>query len=441
MQKIRKDELGENIIHRVQNANDLVAAEAKYHRTCGQSFFKFYTKEEKVDYRQEAFHKLCEFLDGNDECQYSLQELSDYMETFLDGKDGYGIQYLKTKLREHYGDDIVLTSIPGKSTIVSFHDLAHKILNQQWNDEKCVDKLEERDRILDMAASIIRNDIRMSVYNCELYNTMDSVNVEEFVPHTLNRFLHKVIDSKSSNHTTSNRRCTSIAHAIISASRPRSFGSPLLLGVSIYIHRRYASRELIDLHSSLSFADDYKEVQRFEQCLLSDGNISYNFSGFTQFIFNNADFNVSTLTGKNTFHSMGGIACITPPGSVNKSPIKRNVKLQSSEIIGTFGQIPIKMFEKPAISGLQSVTVQSLNQGKAKPQNLHSAFVLDDLWMSGYIFEISPCPSWSGFMKSVMHNEQHQYERSRIVILPFINLDPGNLSTIYSALSFVKSID
>jgi len=45
-----------------------------------------------------------------------------------------------------------------------------------------------------------------------------------------------------------------------------------------------------------------------------------------------------------------------------------------------------------------------------------------------YILEIAPCPSWSGFMKVAMKNGQ--YERSRIVTLQFINLDPSNLSTI-----------
>ncbi|CAG9771348.1 unnamed protein product [Ceutorhynchus assimilis] len=45
---------------------------------------------------------------------------------------------------------------------------------------------------------------------------------------------------------------------------------------------------------------------------------------FTQFIFdNNADFNVVTLDGLNTYHSMGGILCITPAGSV---PVGKEIK-------------------------------------------------------------------------------------------------------------------
>ena len=41
------------------------------------------------------------------------------METFLNGEDGYSIKYFKQKLKECYGDDIIITSITGKSSIVS----------------------------------------------------------------------------------------------------------------------------------------------------------------------------------------------------------------------------------------------------------------------------------------------------------------------------------
>jgi len=41
----------------------------------------------------------------------------------------------------------------------------------------------------------------------------------------------------------------------------------------MYIHCTYASREPTDILSNMSFADDYKEVQRFEQALMSGGDI------------------------------------------------------------------------------------------------------------------------------------------------------------------------
>ena len=80
--------------------------------------------------KEHAFHELRKFSDETDECQYSVSELLDYMETFLNGEDGYSIKYFKQKLKERYGDDIIITSIAGKSSIVSFRDPAHKILRE-----------------------------------------------------------------------------------------------------------------------------------------------------------------------------------------------------------------------------------------------------------------------------------------------------------------------
>ncbi len=44
-------------------------------------------------------------------------------------------------------------------------------------------------------------------------------------------------------------------------------------------------------------------------------------------MYDNADFNVATVTGHNTFHSMGGIACVTPQGTVDEVPVKRTVSV------------------------------------------------------------------------------------------------------------------
>lgn len=76
-------------------------------------------------------------------------------------------------------------------------------------------------------------------------------------------------------------------------------------------------------------------ITRRSSGLLSVGEPSYDLNGFTQFVFDNADFNVATLTGHNTFHAMGGIACVTPPSTVNKVPIKRRMQPLPAELSGT----------------------------------------------------------------------------------------------------------
>lgn len=140
-----------------------MAAEAKYHPPLCTGVFQcraVNTVGKPADAATEhAFSELCNFLDETDECQYSLSELLEHMETFLHGEDGYSIQYLEKKLKEHYGNDIIITSIYGKYSIVSFCDTAHRILHEKWMAGWMTDKVCQNDRIIHMAASIIRDEI------------------------------------------------------------------------------------------------------------------------------------------------------------------------------------------------------------------------------------------------------------------------------------------
>lgn len=95
------------------------------------------------------------------------------MGTCLNGRNGCSLKYLKTKLKQHYGDDITITSMIGKSSIVSLCDATHKILREKWSTDKVTDAGAESERIIDMAASIILDDIRLSVYDCDEYRTME----------------------------------------------------------------------------------------------------------------------------------------------------------------------------------------------------------------------------------------------------------------------------
>ena len=432
------DEWGKSVAVRIQHHLDLVAAEAKYHRDCAQAFFKRSERSSigkpKNEAQEEAFRKLCDFLDQNDESQYSLVDILEKMESFLEGEEGYTMKFLKEKLKKHYKDDIIITNQKGKPAIACFRDSTYRIIQERF--KSTTDQRSEIDKVIDTAASIIRNDIRLKVYDCGEYPTMDSSdNFEDFIPETLKRFLQSLILSKKKDCTVTKRRCTAIAHSIISTCRPRSFVSPLLLAIAVYIHKNYASRELIDILSSMNFSDDYTEVQRLEQALLSEEEPSYNLSGFKQFVFDNADFNVATISGHNTFHSMGGIACVTPPGTVKRSSIKRTLKLKTAEIIGSFGQIPVVTYRRPINSGLQSLMIRSLRNTEGNKE-VRMAAALDSLWVIGYTMQVPFCPSWTGFMQVAMGSPQ--FNTSRVEILPFINLNPNNLSTIYTALQFAQ---
>ena len=167
-------------LSRVQNTIDLVSVAAKYHLECHRGFFLTSPKQESTctrgrpedEYKRKASQELCKYLDTNDECQYSISELLNYMDRFLDGKEGYTPKHLKTKLLNHFKDNITITSLSGKESVVSFRDVSHKILQDKWYNEKSKDKIQEKKRIVEMAASIIRDDIRMTVYECDNYPTI-----------------------------------------------------------------------------------------------------------------------------------------------------------------------------------------------------------------------------------------------------------------------------
>ena len=281
-----------------------------------------------------------------------------------------------------------------------------------------------------MAASIIRDEIRLSVHDLTRYPEMDEVENSNMIPDSLRRFLKQVLDPKGKNTDVVNRRRTATAHSWISACRPRSFVSPLLLAISVYIHRKYASRELIDILSSLSFSDDYKEVQLFE----SPHILWWTFLQLEWFhtvcVWQCRCECRYTITGHNTFH---GIACVTPEGTVETLPLQRTVKLPQAELVEAFGQVRIRTYAKPTVPGLKSVSVEPLMFLRSQHLQI-TAF--DTVWMIGYLFKLTPRLPWSGFMKMAMKDDD--LHTSRIESLPLINLDPSNPSTIYTAMCFAQ---
>ena len=169
--------------------------------------------------------------------------------------------------------------------------------------------MSENEKLVIMAASVIRDEIKSAKYNVSKHPTLEETqNGLSIIPN----FLSYLLDIKDKNDVIS-RRYIAIAHSIISACRPRPFISPILLAISIFILRKYASRDLEEILRSINFTKNYKEILRFENSIIFIDKPSYNLNGFTQFIFDNADFNVATLTGHNTFHSLGDIACVAPP--------------------------------------------------------------------------------------------------------------------------------
>ena len=444
------DDWGNDVnLRLIGSDSDLVAGDGRYHRICYQYFYNNRTNPPGKaqprgrpqgatnEVKQSAFEQLCQYIEDEEECQYSLQELKEIMDALLEnGEEGYSLKMLPIKLKEVYGSEIVITQVPGKSSVACFKEFSHKILRDRWEHEK-IDYID-KPKIIEMAAAYILDDIRTEVYDCETYPQFTDLNIaEKMVPETLQTFLKSIIKSKAKDSGITARKCCSIGHSIIAAARPRSFVSPILLAIAVYVHKNFESKELITILNKLGFADDYTEVRRLYAAFMSGEGPSYDLEDFCQFIFDNADFNVATLTGHSTFHSMGGIACVTPAKEPQRQLIPRSTKLPSAETIGRYGHVPIKRYYRPAVPGLKSTVITPLTADDVPPATVKKATALLCFWNIAFPSHSLSIPNWSGFMNSVIPGDNIQ--QSRLVILPFINLNPSDVTTIYSALCFAKS--
>jgi hypothetical protein len=81
---------------------------------------------------------------------------------------------------------------------------------------------------------------------------------------TITKKKHKNSEEKFTDST----KVTAVAHCLIAAARPRSFFSPLQIGLGSVLHRQFGSKHLLDLLSRVGFCSSYNNVRLFEvSCL------------------------------------------------------------------------------------------------------------------------------------------------------------------------------
>ena len=104
--KNRNDDWGSEVLVRVSCVSDLIAVEGRYHRNCYNYFFRPNSSKPgtaqlqgfKADGDQsKAFQKLCEYLEENDECQYSIEELMSIMGRIESKDSSYSKKTLEKK--------------------------------------------------------------------------------------------------------------------------------------------------------------------------------------------------------------------------------------------------------------------------------------------------------------------------------------------------------
>ncbi|KAK2578573.1 hypothetical protein KPH14_012007 [Odynerus spinipes] len=325
-----------DVLARIENVPDLTIVEARYHRTCWNNKKRIAVQNRpgrpissEID---RAMEYIYNYIDQNsDECQFTLQELIENIE----GDFIPDVRTIKKRLKQKYIGDILIFDGKRADALICFPGTGHKLLSQGWYEAKKSDPKEERLRVIREAAAIIVEDIRSKPYNTKSYPPSDNFleNVDDPIPISLNVLLTEIIfKSKRGSLEPWKRKCTSLAHAIISAVRPRSFISSLKIGVGALLYKKFGSKNLIKVLSSLGFCSSYEEISMLEAASIMRPQRQVRNSAFTQFVYDNADYNINTLDGHGTFHCMGGIQCITPFDAIepdeamNRDSEKKNVR-------------------------------------------------------------------------------------------------------------------
>ena len=147
-----------------------------------------------------------------------------------------------------------------------------------------------------------------------------------------------------------------------------------------------------------------------------------------QYAADNLYHNTLTLDGHNTFHGIFMIAIVTLDTKTNKHVPRVTMP---TEDIYAIGHVSIKYFSSFS-EHVSSLTYNAL----AIPDEEDQTSSLDMLWKASHLMHPNT-PGWSGLMQMVQ--EGNQPGKASVFFLPIIDMNPGDLSCIYSILSIVCS--
>ena len=292
---------------------------------------------------------------------------------------------------------------------------------------KTLDPLAERNEIIKTAGKLILNEIKSIDAKKKFYpNPTELMSKDSnliYVPGGLQLFLRTIFSEKNVDI-----KISSIGQAVIQAARPRVLIAPLQIGLGVQVHHHFASKFLVDTLDKLGFSSSYTEVQKFEVSAAATlgAEIPKLTNGqFGQFVADNVDHNLRTLDGHNTFHGMGIIGCITP-GVSNTKAVQR--LSANTEDLAALGKIEIQYYRQEH-NFMATKTFETLPQFEGFDPSRR----IDILYKT---MTLKPSkPGWSGMMQMV-HTGSYPGQSS-VTFLPMIDMNPSDMSCIYSTLSFV----
>ena len=143
------------------------------------------------------------------------------------------------KLKEYFGDKMIITGGNGKPNVITFYSTASITLQKLYEQQK--DRRKENVRVVEEAAQIIKDDIKSLNTSKETYPDVKDMSIEQAIqllPNSLLVFLKNLL-----TETCTCTKLASLGQALMQAVRPW-FSLPLQLGLAVQMHHHFASKFL-----------------------------------------------------------------------------------------------------------------------------------------------------------------------------------------------------
>ena len=375
---------------------------------------------------QEAFEKICQWFESSDGSK-SLRELQDFMRTVAGDEHTASLNWLKQKLLEKYNSNLHITT-DGYRSIVTIREKLESIIKQAWFKGRCSNIDDEKQRIISLAAEIIRDEIHdLSECNKEYYPQEDNIankdESENWLPKKLLRFLSILVPSTAKR--------ISIGQSIVYAARPNYAFPPVLFGLGVELDHVFGSRWLVEHLSRLGFCISYQEVAKYKQSVLQNENtedhIIMSQPRFARWSADDVDHNIITLDGKNTFHGMGVIISSIHQKDLlvpKLPPVQRRDRIPVEDLSHGYN-IPIFQYRKTGTSGIK-IKLKKVVELYIQYEILKEISSLNTLWHIGWLLNPSQGihSNWAGYMQTI-ESRQTLPSASDVIPLPIIDTDSG----------------
>lgn len=423
---------GQKILRRFHVYNETNVPEIRYHSRCQVTFSRD-TSETSCSNVSDKIFFIGQYILKNPEVkQFNLTKIF----------EEYNISSsytLKESLKIFFSNSMVYHSKWGinGSSYLSCNDIICEGLNRLVVDDNNFANVRS-------VVNDIKNELNsLNLKSNEYPNPAKFLGcIDAQIPPTLKLFVQLLGENdkhpqrRSANEERKPRKISGLCHAIMQYIKPYAI-NPLMLALGVLLYRKYGSKDLPEILSSLGLCCSYYDIQLLEaSIILCEEQPMYN-EPYLQYVFDNCDHNTATIDGLNSFHCMGGIAIFTPYSSVSYDfTIKKQKRLPNSNDLPNKGTLQLETYNPPMESkGLQSIIVKDLlTENKI---NMEIKFDEIDFFFlfchhaSNFNFQ-----GFKAYMTDLYGYES--YVKSRIICLPFVHNPPTDYDTIFTVLSYTQ---